>query len=80
MDNDRAIKILKMRVDGCGWGDVAERFGNRSGTSGREVLKNWAKQHEYDISWALPPSGKNLVAPKDWVGDIERKLGRKKPL
>tara|TARA_R100000008_G_scaffold24322_1_gene13139 strand:+ start:757 stop:1011 length:255 start_codon:yes stop_codon:yes gene_type:complete len=79
MENDTAIKILKMRIDGCSWGAVAERFGNSSSVSARDVLKYWAKQHEIDISWAVPPSGKSVVAPKGWAEAIEKKLGRKKP-
>ena len=84
MENDMAIKILRMREHYCSWGDVAERF-NQSYPSQervRDSLKHWAKSHDIDVTWAYPQLTNNgngiwgIEAPKGWLQESEKKLGR----
>tara|TARA_R110002020_G_scaffold436812_1_gene646966 strand:+ start:546 stop:833 length:288 start_codon:yes stop_codon:yes gene_type:complete len=84
MENDMAIKILRMREHYCSWENVAERFGE-SYTSAeriRDSLRLWAKLKGVDVNWAFPQLANKgngiwgIEPPKGWLKEIEKKLGR----
>jgi hypothetical protein len=87
MENDMAIKILRMREHYCSWDNVAERFGESypSAERIRDALRLWAKLKGVDVDWAFPQLANKgngiwgIEPPQGWLQKIEQKLGRKKP-
>ena len=84
MENDQAIKILRMRASFCSWEDAGERFNQSyaSPTAVRESLKLWGKNNKVDIDWAFTPymqgrdSPWNLQPPDGWLAELQKKLGK----
>lgn len=77
MENETAIKILRMRAAYCGWDAVIERFGHlyKSRPRVREALHRWAKAKKVDIQWAFPHGEAwDIVAPDNWQKELEDKL------